>query len=135
MTQKKEGFEIAKPYLDEILKRKPEAITALEIGKLTSYTDVILIITAGSARQVTSLAEHLYVSMKNQGNQALGCEGLKEGSWALLDFGDILVHVFNRETRDFYDLEGLWSDAPRIEIPDFEPSIQEDDDDDDWNFD
>ena len=133
MTQQNVGSDILTPYLDEILKRKPEAVTALDVRGLTSYADVIMIITASSERQVTSIAEHLYIAMKNQDNKPLGFEGLKEGTWALLDFGDVIIHIFNRETREFYDLEGLWSDAPRMEIPDFEPDTQEADDDE-WDF-
>ena len=133
MTQQNVESDILTPYLDEILKRKPEAVTALDVRGLTSYADVIMIITAASERQVTSIAEHLYIAMKNQDNKPLGFEGLKEGTWALLDFGDVIIHIFNRETREFYDLEGLWSDAPRMEIPDFEPDTREADDDE-WDF-
>ncbi|WP_080805894.1 ribosome silencing factor [Desulfamplus magnetovallimortis] len=106
------------PFIREIAKRKALNITAIDVRELTSYADVIVVVTASSQRQAASIAEHLYTEMKKTGNMPLGVEGLKEGNWALLDFGDIIIHIFNKETCDFYNIEGLWSDAPRLELLD-----------------
>jgi len=108
------------PYLNEIFARKAERVTAIDVRKLTSYTDIIIVITAASSRQVSSIAENIYINMKKVGNMPLGIEGIQEGTWALLDFGDVIIHIFNMETREFYDIEGLWSDAPRVDLSEFE---------------
>ncbi|MBF0200060.1 MAG: ribosome silencing factor, partial [Desulfamplus sp.] len=110
------------PYVKELFQRKTDKITAIDVHNFTSYTDVIIIATGRSRRHAAAIAEHLYANMKKDGIRPLGFEGLDEGNWALLDFGDVIVHIFNQETHDFYDLEGLWRDAPRIDLSSFETS-------------
>lgn len=112
--------EAIHPYIKEIFSRKAQKVTALDVRELTSYTDAIVVVTATSQRQAAAIAEHLYISMKRAGNMPLGVEGIKEGNWALLDFGDVIIHIFNKETRDFYDIEGLWSEAPRLNLSEFD---------------
>ncbi len=119
MTENSDSIENLNKYLVAIFERKVENIVVLDVRGLTSYTDTLVIITATSSRQVSSIAEHVYIAMKKIGDQAIGKEGIKEGSWALLDYGDVLIHVFNEETGAFYDIEGLWSDAPKIDISEF----------------
>ena len=85
----------------------------------TSGRSAIIIITGRSERQVTSIAEHIHITMKKQNNPPLGFEGIKQGTWALLDFGDVIIHVFDEKTRALYDIEGMWSDAERIDISEF----------------
>lgn len=105
-----------KPYLIPAFERKAKSITAIDVKHLTSYTDTLVIIEGSSHRQVTSIAEHLIKSLKNQKKKALGVEGIKEGEWALLDYGDVIIHVFESEKKSFYDIEGLWADAKRIDL-------------------
>jgi ribosome-associated protein len=107
------------PFLAAAFERKAVDVVALYVGRLTSYTDTVMIITAGSARQVSSIAEHIHTTLKRKGRIPLGTEGIQSGKWALLDFGEVIVHVFDRETRDFYDIAGLWSDAPRYDLSAF----------------
>lgn len=107
------------PFIQAAFDRKIDRIVALDVGELTAYTDHILIITAGSPRQVTAVAEHIHRQIKETGTLPLGSEGVKEGHWALLDYGQTLIHVFDRETGAVYDLEGLWSDAPRLDLSAF----------------
>jgi ribosome-associated protein len=104
------------PYLIEAFARKTQEITVLDVRGLTSYADAIIIITAQSQRQVSSIAEHIHIAMKKADNLPIGTEGIKQGTWALLDYGDVVINVFDRATREFYDLEGLWSEAPRLEL-------------------
>lgn len=104
------------PYLAPVFQRKAVSITAIDVHKMTSYADMLVIIEAGSRRQVTSLAEHILKALKTQKIKIWGMEGIKEGEWALLDYGHIIFHVFESQTKRFYDLEGLWSDAPRIDL-------------------
>ena len=111
-------------FITAAFQRKPEKVIALDVRGLTSYTDTIIIITATSARQVTAIAEHIYIEMKKEGTMPLGMEGIKEGSWALLDFSDVLIHVFDRKSSEFYDLEGLWADAPKLGLASFENQDQ-----------
>jgi ribosome-associated protein len=109
-------------YLAAIFSRKPRSVTAIDVGAYTSYTDTLVIVEAGSRRQVTSLAEHIVTRLKAGNVQPLGTEGIKEGEWALLDYGSLIIHVFEARAREFYDLEGLWSDAPRLDLSGFETS-------------
>ncbi|MCF8091409.1 MAG: ribosome silencing factor [Desulfotignum sp.] len=109
------------PYLDPVFSRKPRSVTAIDVSQYTSYTDILVIAEAGSHRQVTSLAEHIVTRLKAKNIRVLGTEGIKEGEWALLDYGSLIIHVFESRTRAFYDLEGLWSEAPRLDLSGFDP--------------
>jgi ribosome-associated protein len=114
--------DVLTPYLAAIFSRKPRSVTAIDVGAYTSYTDTLVIVEAGSRRQVTSLAEHVVTRLKAGNIQPLGTEGIKEGEWALLDYGSLIIHVFDTRTKEFYDLEGLWNDAPRLDLSGFETS-------------
>lgn len=114
-------------YLVEAYSRKAEEITVLDVRGLTSYADAIIIITARSQRQVSSIAENMHIAMKKINNMAIGTEGLKQGTWALLDYGDVIIHVFDRETRDLYDIEGMWSDVPRVDTSTYDTERTQDD--------
>ncbi|WP_035238572.1 ribosome silencing factor [Desulfobacter vibrioformis] len=119
------------PYFSPIFDRKPKSVVALMVSELTSYTDMVVIVEAGSSRQVTSLAEHIVTSLKDAKIKAIGSEGVKEGLWALLDFGHLIIHVFESDARAFYDLEGLWSDAKRVDLSGFGTQTETDMEDDD----
>ncbi len=106
-------------FLQPIFSRKPALVTALDVHNLTSYTDTIVIVTANSTRQSKSIAEHIYQSLKKQGKQALGVEGMKNGNWVLIDFGWVIIHVFDQDTNDLYDLNSLWADASNIDLSEF----------------
>ena len=116
MTQENDLDQFLKP----IFSRKPTSVTALDVHALTSYTDNIIIVTGTSARQAKSIAEHICMDLKKQGKKALGVEGIKDGNWVLIDFGWVIIHVFDHETNDLYDLQGLWADAPDIDLSKFE---------------
>lgn len=116
MTVLSEEF---RPYLSSVFNRKPLSVTAIDVKAYTSYTDVLVIVEAGSHRQVTAIAEHIITRLKADKITALGTEGVKEGEWALLDYGNIIIHVFETRAKTFYDLEGLWGDAPRIDLSEF----------------
>jgi ribosome-associated protein len=109
-----------KKYLAPAFERKAISVSAIDVKRLTSYTDTLIIIEASSSRQVTAIAEHVIKSLKALKIQALGLEGVKEGEWALLDYGDVIIHVFESKTKAFYDLEGLWADARKIDLSGFE---------------
>jgi len=99
-----------------ILERKATDPVLFEVGRLTSITDYFLIASGRSNRQVQAIAQHLQRRMKEEGFIPFGIEGEGDGHWILLDYGDIVVHLFYQPVREFYDLEGLWFEAPRVEL-------------------
>ena len=90
-------------------------ITVLDVRKISDFTDYMVIATGTSNRHVQSTADKVVAALRAHGVRAVGVEGGKIGDWVLIDFGDVIVHVMREETRDFYNLEKLWSDAKRIE--------------------
>lgn len=88
----------------------------LDVRTATSYTDYILVVSGRSDRQVQAVADGVVEAMLAEGVKPLGVEGDAQGHWILLDFGDVVVHVFYHPLREFYDLEGLWLDAPRVRL-------------------
>jgi len=120
-----------KKYFIPAFERKPQSITALNVSQFTSYADILLIIEGSSNRQVTSIAEHIIKQLKTQKVKPIGKEGVKQGEWALLDYGNVIIHVFESSVKELYDLEGFWADAPIIDLSEFgQISRQEEDDDD-----
>ncbi len=99
-------------------EKKAEEVLVLDLRGVSSMTDYFLICHGSSDRLVQAITDHLLEMMKKKGVRALGVEGYKEGRWILLDFGDLVIHVFFEETRRFYDLERLWGHAPQIYPPD-----------------
>jgi ribosome-associated protein len=92
----------------------------LDVSGLIVLTDVFIIASGTSRRHVITLAEETEMQLKVQDRRPLRREGMEDGSWVLLDYGDVVVHVFDEDTRAYYDLERLWADAPRLS---FEPAI------------
>jgi len=99
-----------------ILERKAVDPVLFKVAALTSITDYFLIASGTSSRQVQAIAQHLQRRMKEEGFTTFGKEGEKDGHWILLDYSDVVIHLFYQPIREFYDLEGLWVEAPRIEI-------------------
>jgi len=102
------------PYVKAALGRKAYGIVILDVRELTSVADVFIICSGRSNRQVTAIADFIVTDLKKQDKHPLHVEGKKEGHWVLIDYGHVVIHVFYEPVRNFYDLEGLWSDAPRI---------------------
>ncbi len=102
-------------YVKSALGKKARSLVLLDVRHLTSLADAFLICHGTSNRQVTAIAEHIQQDLKNQGIKALSIDGIKEGHWVLMDYGHVVIHVFFERTRNFYNLEGLWSDARRIQ--------------------
>jgi ribosome-associated protein len=100
-----------------VLDRKAGDLVILEVKDLSSFTDYFLICSGNSDRQVQAIASHIEEKLGQKGIRPLGVEGKREGRWILMDYGDVIVHVFHQPVREFYDLERLWSEAPRVELP------------------
>ena len=91
----------------------------LEVGDVLAITDAFVITSGRNTRQVKTIAEEVEARLKGEcGISPFRVEGVAESQWVLLDYGDLVVHVFLEETRQYYDLERLWSDAPRVEWED-----------------
>jgi len=99
------------------LERKAYDLVVLETTKLTSIADYFVICSGRSDTQVQAIAEAVRDHLASLGVQPLSTEGTERGQWALLDYGDVVVHVFQVPVRAFYDLDRLWARAPRVALP------------------
>lgn len=109
--------EIALLCAKAAIDKKAHHSLIFEIGKLGAFTDYFLITSGTNERQVQAIADEIYRLAKEKGIGLPSIEGYDEGRWVLVDFGDVVVHVFHDYIREFYDLESLWSEAPRLKIP------------------
>lgn len=96
-------------------EKKAFQIIGLEVSELTSYADGLLICSGGSHRQVGAIADEVQRQLRDEGRRPLHVEGERQSEWVLMDYGDVVVHVFTEERRAYYGLESLWSDAVRLE--------------------
>ena len=109
---------------DQTVRRLAEAaaekkaldLLALDVHRLTSFTDAFLLATGTSDRHVRAVVDAMLEVSKEMGRSPLGVEGYDEGRWVLIDLNEVVVHVFQEEVREYYDLERLWGDAPPIEL-------------------
>jgi ribosome-associated protein len=111
-----DGLAGARTAVAAAIDNKAVDPVLLDVHDLCSYTNYILLVSGRSDRHVESMCEGISKSMREHGHYPLGTEGVKSGQWALLDYGDCVVHVFYHATREHYDLEGLWIDAQRVPI-------------------
>ena len=100
------------------LKRKAKNLTILNLKELSSFADYFIICSDTSDRQVQSIAASIHENLKECGIVPLGKEGESLGKWVLMDYEDVIIHVFYEPIREFYDIERLWPDAPRMEVGD-----------------
>ena len=107
--------EVAKKDVQTLDSKKAREITVLKTDKVTSLADYFIIATASSSTHGKTLVEETEKALSEAGEPPLRREGYRSGSWVLLDFGCVVVHVFLQETRQFYNLERLWSDATEID--------------------
>ncbi|MCG6878329.1 MAG: ribosome silencing factor [Deltaproteobacteria bacterium] len=109
-------MEKARLCLTTILERKAVDPILLHVEDLTTVADYFLITGGNSTRQVQAISRHLQRTLKDKGVKAYGVEGEQEGRWVLLDYGDVVIHLFYQPVREFYDLEGLWVEAPEVSL-------------------
>ncbi len=112
------------PMLDLIvnamLQRKVIAPVLMDVQELTSVADYFIVCSGSSNRQVAAIAQTIKKELKKHKFKPLSIDGLKEGQWVLMDFGHVVIHIFYDPVRNFYDLEGLWTDAARVVTPGLE---------------
>jgi ribosome-associated protein len=108
--------QLRKYIYDALVDAKAQDITVLDVRKVADFTDTMVIVSGTSTRHVQSVADKVIDHMRGHGIRAIGVEGEKVGEWVLIDFGDVVVHVMRPQTRDFYNLEKLWSDGKRVSL-------------------
>ena len=116
--RRKSSRELARLCARAAQDKKGENLVILDVRKLCSFTDFFVIVSGRSTRHIQGLAEAIETEMRSKRLSTSRAEGLNEGTWVLLDYNDVVVHIFYSETRKFYDIEGLWHDAPRISLED-----------------
>jgi ribosome silencing factor RsfS/YbeB/iojap len=99
------------------LDRKAYDLLLMDVGECTSLADFFLICTGRSDTQVQAIAQSIEENLRTLGRKPRTVEGLRTGHWVLMDYGDVVVHIFLESARDFYDLERLWARAPLVTLP------------------
>ena len=108
--------ELALQVAELALEKQALSVEIMDVGQKVDYTDYIVICSGRTDRQVDAIVSEVETTLKKEGVTALGVEGRENNKWVLMDFGEVVVHVFEDITRGFYDLEGLWIDAVRVPI-------------------
>ena len=117
MTETLDPRERAQRLAEAALDRKAEKVVALDVREITTFADAFVLATGTSDRHVRAVADAVLEAAREIGCDKRGVEGYDEGRWVLLDLNDVVVHVFRHDEREHYDLDRLWGDAPRIELP------------------
>lgn len=112
-----ETLALAKEIAQEALDTKAQDLKLLDLRDLVSYTDYFILATGTSDRHVKSIADRVHLKVKKKlGRLPISYEGLQSGQWVLLDYGDVVLHVFLEEQRKYYGLDAMWADAPVISL-------------------
>ena len=99
-------------------EKKAADLRVLDLREITSFAEFFIIASAANQRQVQAICDEIGEQLKKQlGSRAVRVEGYSGAEWVLMDYGDFIIHIFNKEAREFYDLERLWRDARRVDIP------------------
>ncbi|RLB51420.1 MAG: ribosome silencing factor [Deltaproteobacteria bacterium] len=118
-----EGRDLALVIAGAGLDKKALNVEIIDVRGKVDYADFVVVMSGRSDRQVNAIAQGIEAELKQEhGIMALGVEGLPQGTWVLMDFGDAVVHVFHQDTRGYYDLESLWIDAARVSFDDEQQS-------------
>ena len=96
--------------------KRAEDIEIYNVADLTSMTEYFVICSAGSENQMKAISDEIESNLKEKNIEPLHVEGYRSSTWVLYDYGDVIIHIFNKETRMFYSLERLWSDAKKVEF-------------------
>ena len=116
-TQNDPSLERALRCAQAAIDKKAENLKILDLSNLSGFTDYFIICSGMSDRQVQAISDAIDGAMRKSGTRTISTEGYSEGRWVLMDYGDVVVHVFLDALREYYDLENLWSDAPRVKVP------------------
>lgn len=111
-----ESKTLAVKIAEAALDKKAEEVVIIDVSAKVDYTDYLVVCSGGSERQVKIIADEVELRLKNKRIIPFGIEGESEGNWILMDYGSVILHVFFRDTRQTYDLDGLWLDADRLPV-------------------
>ena len=111
------SLELVRALTGAAVEKKASDLAILEMEERVSYCDYFLLANGTNKRQVRAIAQAVIDVAREHGRRPLSVEGLDSSKWTLIDLGEVVVHVFDRELRDFYDLDTLWADAPRVDVP------------------
>ncbi len=109
--------DLALAIAEAAVDRKALQVEIIEVIGKVDYADYVVVMSATSDRHANALAKNVDTEMAKKGIHANSIEGLPQGAWVLMDFGDVIVHIFHEDTRGYYDLEALWYDAARVPVP------------------
>ncbi|MEZ4257267.1 MAG: ribosome silencing factor [Polyangiales bacterium] len=110
------GNKLALAIAEAALDKKALQIEIIDVRGKVDYADYVVVMSGRSDRQVGAIARGIEESMKERGVVCASVEGVSQGNWVLLDFGDVVVHIFHEDMRGYYDLESLWIDAARLDF-------------------
>jgi ribosome-associated protein len=108
--------ELALAIAQAALDKKALDVEIIDVTGKVDYADYVVVMSATSDRQANAIAKNIDSELSRQGQRANSIEGLPQGAWVLMDYGDVVVHIFHQDTRGYYDLEALWYDAERVEV-------------------
>jgi ribosome-associated protein len=117
-AKKNPARDLALAIAEAALDRKALQVEIIEVADKVDYADYVVVMSATSDRHANALAKNVDSEMSAKGIKANSIEGLPQGAWVLMDFGDVVVHIFHEDTRGYYDLEALWYDAARVPVSD-----------------
>ena len=109
-------IDLVKKIVEALEDKKAEDITVLDIGDVSSIADYFIIADGNNKNQVQAMVDNVQEELFKAGYEMKQMEGYREGNWILLDFGDIIIHIFDKENRLFYDLERIWKDGKEVSI-------------------
>ncbi len=113
LSSLEKALECARAAID----KKAENVKILDLTNISGFTSYFVICSGMSDRQIQSICDSVQSAIEANGHETLSVEGYSEGRWVLMDFGDVVTHVFLDALREYYDLEKLWADAPRVKVP------------------
>ncbi len=116
-TERQDSRRVALLAAEAGLEKKATAIEIIDVSGKVDYADFLVLMTGASDRNVSAIAQEVDATLAKNGVRSLSVEGLPAANWVLIDFVDVVVHVFQRDVRSLYDLDGLWMDADRVPLP------------------
>lgn len=125
MTASAEAIKLASLAALAADRMKGEDVAVLDVSDPLVITDAFVLVSADNERLVSAIIDEIEDDLREAGAKPVRREGVREGRWALLDYGSVVIHVFRGEERDYYGLDRLWSDCPRIEVEDLEQNVTE----------
>lgn len=116
LTPEHESLETAATAVEACLEAKGRDLTVLDVSKLLDLSSYFVVVSGRSDRHVQGIANRVFDTLEELGIQPLSIEGLEQGQWVLMDYGDVVIHIFYEPQRAHYDIEGLWVRADKVTL-------------------